>query len=85
MLRHTATTARKHFSDLLDAAEAGETVLVERRGRTFKLELVPLGAPAPARKALFTADESLLDGDWSFDADGAFTLGAAAAGTPGTP
>lgn len=77
MLRHTATTARKHFSDLLDAAEAGESVFVERRGRTFRLELVPLDAPVPDRKPLFTADESLLAGDWSFDADGAFT--------PGTP
>ncbi|GDX79381.1 hypothetical protein LBMAG42_11920 [Deltaproteobacteria bacterium] len=76
MLRHTATTARKHFSDLLDAAEAGEAVFVERRGRTFKLELIRPDAPAPAREPLFTVDESLLEGQWNFDAEGNFTLGS---------
>ncbi len=82
MLRHTATTARKHFSDLLDAAEAGESVFVERRGRTFKLELVRPDTARVARKPLFVADESLLDGDWSFDADGHFTPGALPPGKP---
>lgn len=76
MLRHTATSARKHFSDLLDAAEAGESVFVVRRGSTFRLELVQQDLSAPVRKPLFTVDESLLNGDWGFDAEGTFTSGS---------
>lgn len=76
MLRHTATTARKHFSDLLDAAEAGEPVLVERRGRVFQVVMLQPNAPAPHHQPMFVADASLLEGDWSFDEEGGFTLGA---------
>ena len=76
MMRHTATTARKHLSALLDAAEAGESVFVERHGRTFKLELLSEPEPCGPRKPLFTVDESLRDGQWHFDAEGSFTLGS---------
>ena len=76
MMRHTATTARKHLSALLDAAEAGESVFVERRGRTFRLELLGHGEAETPRKPLFTVDESLLDGQWHFDVDGSFIPGS---------
>ena len=75
MPSYSASSARRHFSDLLDAAAAGEPVLVERRGQLFRLELVP-PASEPARAGpLFVAEPSLLSGDWSFDADGTFRPG----------
>ena len=35
MKRYTAAQARQHLSDVLDAAEGGEPVIIERRGIRF--------------------------------------------------
>ncbi|MBI3181601.1 MAG: type II toxin-antitoxin system Phd/YefM family antitoxin [Myxococcales bacterium] len=38
MKRYTASQARQHLSDLLDAAAKGEAVVIERGGVRFRLQ-----------------------------------------------
>ena len=63
--------ARKRFADLLDAAERGERVVIERRGVQFDLE-VRRKAVAPARRpSLVEAmDPAVEQGQWTWRADG---------------
>ena len=42
--------AKTHFSRLIDAAHAGETIVVAKGGKPWA-RLVPLEAPAPKRQA----------------------------------
>ena len=62
--------ARKRFADLLDAAERGERVVIERRGVQFDLEL-RRKASAPARRpSLVEAmDSAVARGQWTWRAD----------------
>ena len=46
---HSIHAARKHFSRLGERAEAGEEILIARRG-TAVARLVPLRTPAVARR-----------------------------------
>ena len=41
--------AKAHFSRLIDAAHAGETIVVAKGGKPWA-RLVPLDAPAPVRQ-----------------------------------
>jgi prevent-host-death family protein len=41
--------AKTHFSRLIDAAHAGETIVVAKGGKPWA-RLVPLDAPAPSRQ-----------------------------------
>ncbi|WOQ17077.1 type II toxin-antitoxin system prevent-host-death family antitoxin [Raineyella sp. W15-4] len=62
----TATEASRHFSDLLDAIEAGETVTVTRGGRPI-VEMRP--APHRTGRDLRTALAGLAPPDDRFAAD----------------
>ena len=68
MARSTAAQARQNLSRLLDAAERGEEVIVERRGVRFRIVAEPVElAEAPARP-LLVADEAVLAGEWHWEA-----------------
>lgn len=60
--------ARARFGEILDEAESGTDVVIERRGVFFRLTAEQ---PRAMRRmpALFeTVDESLLDGQWTWQA-----------------
>jgi len=48
MKRYTTAQARKQFAELLDAAERGQDVVIERRGVLFVLHAGPFSPLAPA-------------------------------------
>lgn len=68
MKKFMVREARAAFTDLLDAAERGEPVVIERRGVLFMLSAT---APAKARVRrtahIARADESILSGEWAWD------------------
>jgi prevent-host-death family protein len=65
MARTTASQARQHLSRLLDAAERGEEVIVERRGVQFRIvaEAMETGAVSSS-EPLLLADDAVLAGEW---------------------
>lgn len=75
MVRFTASEARRQISRLLDAAERGEEVIVERKGARFRISLdtsgsgkgleVAQAAPSP----LLIEDEAILSGQWTWVSD----------------
>ncbi len=70
MSRHTASEARRKLFHLLDSVEQGDTVILERKGVQFRLSLVQeprLTEPQPS--PIRVLDRSILDGDWSWEAD----------------
>lgn len=71
MSRYTATDARKQFFHLLDAAERGEEVVLERHGVRFKLTLdVSQVDKSHKDEAAFTVeDTALLEGNWTWVSD----------------
>jgi antitoxin (DNA-binding transcriptional repressor) of toxin-antitoxin stability system len=60
--------ARARFGDLLDQAEHGEPVFIERKGVRFLLSVVPpTPSPAAGRTAFFTAvDPDVMSGEWTW-------------------
>ena len=58
--------ARARFGEILDQAEAGAPVLIERRGVRFRVvvEDAPKGA-SPAGFAF--VDDAVMDGQWSWE------------------
>jgi hypothetical protein len=69
MSRVTATAARRNLFHLLDAAEKGEEVILERRGTRFRLSLEPPSREAIPSSPLIIEDPDVLAGDWSWRAD----------------
>jgi prevent-host-death family protein len=68
MKRYRATAARQHFSDLLDAAERGEEVVIERRGVRFRVEPLPVSKRPKRRKPFFKVlDPAVEAGQWSWE------------------
>lgn len=84
MTRYSAAGARARFSAVLDLAERGEDVVVERRGVRFRLVRVDQPRRAPVKKYDWNVDEALLDGDWHWEpaADGQLVLATAKAKSP---
>lgn len=79
MTRVSATEARKRLFKLLDAAERGETVVLERKGVRFRIAVEPMSEAAPreAEDALIEIlDPTILSGEWTWEwePDGALTL-----------
>lgn len=74
MPRHAASAARRQLFHLLDAAERGEEVIVERRGVRFRLTRESDPPPAPTDEPLLVCDPALLDGQWTWSPDGALVL-----------
>ena len=69
MARYSASDARRQFSGLLDAAERGEEVVLERHGVRFRLTLDP-STPEPASSSpLIIEDEDVLSGNWTWATD----------------
>jgi hypothetical protein len=64
--RYTAAQARQHLSDVLDAAESGEPVVIERRGVRFGVRAERTGARR--RRAPVTAwvDAAVENGAWTW-------------------
>jgi hypothetical protein len=81
--RRHAATARQHFSGLLDAAERGDRVVIERRGVQFELG-VRRPPPARARRtSLVEAMDCAVErGAWTWRADGNALVFEARKGRP---
>jgi prevent-host-death family protein len=68
MRRTTAAQARQHFSELLDAAERGEQVVIERRGVRFVLA-PQRRRPRQKKVALLEIlDPAIESGQWTWEA-----------------
>jgi prevent-host-death family protein len=72
--RYSTVEARKRFAELLDRAQHGERVIIERRGVQFQLLAAePAARGRTRRKLIVEADEAVLDGQWSWTpGDGTF-------------
>lgn len=58
--------ARARFGEILDQAEAGAPVLIERRGVRFRVLVDE--APSKASPAAFDfVDRAVMDGQWSWE------------------
>ena len=72
-LRLSAAAARQRFSDLLDAAERGEDVVIERRGVRFELVSRPSSKGQRRQRSIIEwVDPAVDSGQWSWElgADG---------------
>jgi hypothetical protein len=70
MKRYTAAKARQQFSFLLDTAERGESVIIERRGVRFRIRAERQSAlKATARRApvIEFVDPAVAAGRWSWN------------------
>jgi len=68
MTRYTAAEARKHLSGLLNAAERGQEVVIERKGVRFVVK-AERSAPRPAqrRESIFEfIDPVVMEGEWTW-------------------
>ncbi len=68
MKRYTAAKARARLSSLLDAAENGEVVAIERRGVRFTLrsEKRPSQRKSKPVPKLAAVDRRVLAGEWTW-------------------
>jgi len=69
MKRYTVAQARSHFAHLLDAAEACEPVLIERRGTRFRLETdrASRRRAAPPASVIESVDPAVMSGQWTWE------------------
>jgi len=74
MKHFNMATARQHFSDVLDAAENGDAVIIERRGVQFELSTrkgpKPASRKQPPRVALLDPAVDAGQWTWSSGSDG---------------
>jgi antitoxin (DNA-binding transcriptional repressor) of toxin-antitoxin stability system len=66
--RYTVARVRERLSDALDEAESGVDIVIERRGRRFRLSVVD---ETPRRKTrqkprIEVLDPAVADGQWSW-------------------
>lgn len=68
MKRYGVSVARERLADILDAADAGERVIIERRGVEYTIAARKPGARAPtARRSLIvSADPAIMRGQWTW-------------------
>ncbi len=73
MKRYSVAQARSRFSHLLDAAEAGDVVVIERRGTRFRLETDRNGTrragrrTAPPPPIIEYVDPAVMEGQWTWE------------------
>jgi antitoxin (DNA-binding transcriptional repressor) of toxin-antitoxin stability system len=68
MKRYSAAQARQNFATLLDAAEQGERVVIERHGTRFSLEAHRQRVRARKRPSIIEHVDPVVDaGSWSWD------------------
>lgn len=67
---YSVARARAHLADLLDAAESGEHVIIERRGVRHALTVQEPRTPwRPGRRCIAIVDAGIEDGNWSWTWD----------------
>jgi len=69
MARYTVSEARRQFFQLLDAAERGEEVVLERKGVRFRLVTDVPGHAESAPSPLVVDDPGVLSGQWTWVTD----------------
>jgi antitoxin (DNA-binding transcriptional repressor) of toxin-antitoxin stability system len=73
MRRYSVAQARSNFSHLLDAAEAGDVVVIERRGLRFRLVAERGGTRRAARgttasrSMIAYIDPAVAEGQWTWE------------------
>jgi len=73
MKRYSVAQARSNFSRLLDAAAAGEAVVIERRGTRFRLEADrgnkrrAMRRTAASRSIIDYVDPVVAEGQWTWE------------------
>jgi antitoxin (DNA-binding transcriptional repressor) of toxin-antitoxin stability system len=71
MKRFTVAEARARFGDVLDEAEAGNPVRIERRGISYLVQREATGARRRARASrIEIQDPAVAAGDWTWTFDG---------------
>jgi hypothetical protein len=72
MKRYSEVAAAKQFSTLLDAAERGERVVIERRGAQFELHRLQAKRVSARRVPLVAfTDAAVESGQWAWRLKGA--------------
>ena len=68
MRRFTVSEARARFGDVLDEADRGETVIIERRGVQYavKIHPFPTEKTAPESKYFEWIDPVVMSGQWTW-------------------
>jgi antitoxin (DNA-binding transcriptional repressor) of toxin-antitoxin stability system len=66
MKRYSAAAARQHLSDVLDLAEAGEPVTIERKGVRFVVVAETPKRATRVRKLFSWMDEVVASGQWTW-------------------
>ncbi len=68
MKRYSTAQARASLSSLLDAAQAGESVVIERRGVRFRIEAERRSKPhRPRPRSLIErVDPVVMEGEWTW-------------------
>lgn len=68
MKRYSTAQARESFAELLDAAEAGRSVVIERRGVRFVLRADRPGRrpPKSRRRVIQVVDPAVTAGQWTW-------------------
>jgi hypothetical protein len=67
--RYSTAQARKHLADLLNAAEAGQRVMIERRGVRFLLQADTArsrGTGARPKMTIDIVDPAIAEGEWTW-------------------
>jgi len=68
MKRYTSSQVRERFAEMLDAAERGEEVFIERRGVRYVLRAESRRAPTKRRKSLITYMHPAVEaGQWTWE------------------
>ena len=68
MKRYTAAQARKNLAEVLDAAERGESVVIERRGVRFGVAADHSPRrPANGPPVLEILDPAVAEGQWTWE------------------
>ena len=69
MKRYTSSQVRERFADILDAAERGEEVIIERRGVRYVLRADSARAARPRRRRSLIEymDPAVARGDWTWE------------------
>jgi antitoxin (DNA-binding transcriptional repressor) of toxin-antitoxin stability system len=67
MKRYTVAEARARFSDLLDAAENGESAVIERRGVRFVIRPEEASRRAGRRRMIDYIDPDVARGQWTWE------------------
>ncbi len=71
MRRYTTAQARRRFAELLNAAERGQSILIERRGVRFVLQSQRARSrrPVPPKSIIAHLDPAIASGQWTWTWD----------------